>query len=198
MHTEQKEVKIRMWSHQELNLGPLTPYNGLYGDAPHKKGTFLGSRYGKGVSFSGWRYVKGVHFQWKLCERVTFSVKSMWNGYLFSERYAKVCQFWKFSMWKGTNFPKFSMSKGKGSGPQAEHPGMNLVTVLKTVYQLCTLTNSHWYHKMCVFYHEYLGIFNFVALMVIIWAVEVGLRKSWILCWIFREKETHWFHSLYQ
>jgi len=61
--------------------GEGNPYNGLYGDAPPKRVTFLDSRYGKGVLFSRWRYVKGVYifkegfvkgvpFQGKLCERV--------------------------------------------------------------------------------------------------------------------------------
>jgi len=35
-----------------------------------KGGTFLGSRYGKGVPFSGWKYVKRVPFQEKVRERM--------------------------------------------------------------------------------------------------------------------------------
>jgi len=46
-----------------LMWGGETTYDGLYGDAPPKRGTFLGSRYGKVVPFSGWRYVKGYLFR---------------------------------------------------------------------------------------------------------------------------------------
>jgi len=43
---------------------PIMDYTGML------RGTFLGSRYGKGVLFSGWRYVKGAPLQGKVCERV--------------------------------------------------------------------------------------------------------------------------------
>jgi len=65
-----------------------------------ERGTFFGSRYGKEVPYSGWRYVKGVPFQGKVCER-----------------------------WKGPDFPKFSIWKGKGSEPRAEHPLIKSVGV---------------------------------------------------------------------
>jgi len=37
-----------------------TPYNGLYGDVLSERGTFLGSRYVKGVSFQGKVYARGT------------------------------------------------------------------------------------------------------------------------------------------
>jgi len=43
-------------------------FDGLYWDALPER-TLLGSRYGKGVTFSRCRYVKGVPFQEKVCER---------------------------------------------------------------------------------------------------------------------------------
>ena len=39
--------------------GRGTPYNGLYGEAPPERGTFLGSRYMKGLAFHELKYRKG-------------------------------------------------------------------------------------------------------------------------------------------
>jgi len=56
-----------------------TPYNGLYGDSPPERDTFLGCRYGKWVPFSVWRYVKGVPFQANFRNLVCKSVPILQN-----------------------------------------------------------------------------------------------------------------------